>query len=110
MTQPFPLHWPPDWPRTPWDRRSYSRFRSLNLGRCRDDLLLELERLGAMRIVVSTDIPLRRDGIFYANAGRPDDPGVAVYFRWRGKPFAGTDNRPPQRTRRPRDRSRRRCR
>jgi hypothetical protein len=30
---------------------------------------------------------LRLDGIPYANARNPDDPGAAVFFQWRGRPF-----------------------
>lgn len=32
------------------------------------------------RVVISTDIPLRRDGLPYANRRQPENPGVAVYF------------------------------
>ncbi len=86
MTEPFPLAWPQHWPRThDYDRRD-SQFKTA-LGKSRDGLLLELERLGAEHVVVSTDIATRIDGLFYAASPEPNDPGVAVYFHWRGKPY-----------------------
>lgn len=84
---PFPLSWPETWARTPGYRRKRSRFSNSNFGRIRDELLAELKRLGAQRIVLSTGIPLRNDGLPYANRSEGDDPGAAVYFTWRGKPF-----------------------
>src|SRR5262249_9015595 len=36
--------------------------------------------LGARYVVISTNVPLRRDGLPYADAERVTDPGVAVYF------------------------------
>jgi hypothetical protein len=51
-------------------------------------LLSELKRLGAPdhSVIISSNVPLRRDGFPYANYRTPDDPGVAVYFRLGGKP------------------------
>ena len=36
--------------------------------------------LRATKVVISTNIPLRRDGLPYAGQAQPNDPGVAVYF------------------------------
>ena len=58
------------------------------LGAARDFVINELHRMGARHIVLSTDIPIRRDGLFYATSAQPNDPGVAAHFQWRGKPFA----------------------
>jgi len=48
----------------------------------------EIRRLGCRDadFVVSTNIPVRRDGLPYANQRTPDDPGVAVYFTLKKKP------------------------
>ena len=80
---PYPLHWPPGWPRTAYnDRRtlqdSYGSQRSWEglTGR----LLGELERLSAQNVILSTDQPIRRDGLPYAATRRIEDPGAAVYF------------------------------
>lgn len=48
---------------------------------------LELQRLGAADIILSTNLPLRQDGEPYSNM-KPDgnDKGVAVYFQLNGCP------------------------
>lgn len=86
MTEPFPLQWPPGWPRTPSHRRIGGQFRC-TLAEARDALLAEFDRMKARHVVVSTDVPLRRDGLFHGSSGEPNDPGAAVYFQWRGKPY-----------------------
>jgi hypothetical protein len=45
----------------------------------------ELRRLGATDIVVSTNVPVKADGLLYADNKRLDDPGIAVYFRFKKK-------------------------
>jgi hypothetical protein len=52
----------------------------------RDGLLAEIERLGGRNPILSTNIPLRRDGLPYAARRVPEDPGVAVYFDLDGEP------------------------
>lgn len=79
---PYPLQWPDGWQRTPARDRQPSRFGgrgTLGLGTARDNLLDELRRLGAANVVITTDLPTRRDGLPYAD-GRATDPGVAVWF------------------------------
>lgn len=44
--------------------------------------------MGGTRIVVSTNLPLFRDGYPMTSELEPRDPGVAVYFVLRGKPMA----------------------
>lgn len=77
----FPLQWPIGWERTPEGKRQYASFKQ-TLATARDGLLVELERMGAQRhqVVISTNIPLRRDGLPYSGKTNPPDPGVAVYF------------------------------
>ena len=41
--------------------------------------------LGGINPILSTNIPLRRDGLPYANHRQPDDKGVAVYFTYKGR-------------------------
>ncbi len=77
--RPHPLQWPMGQKRT--RSRKNSAFQALALGRTRDDLIEELRRFGATGIVITTDMPTRRDGVtFYASARPPKDPGVAAYF------------------------------
>jgi hypothetical protein len=45
----------------------------------------ELRLLGATEIVVSTNVPVKADGLLYADNRRLDDPGIAVYFKWKKK-------------------------
>jgi DnaJ-domain-containing protein 1 len=45
----------------------------------------ELRLLGAKNVILSTNIPLRNDGLPYARYKTPDDPGVAVYFQLKGQ-------------------------
>lgn len=77
MTEAYPLHWPPAWPRErkPKEARFKTKFAI-----ARDGLLDELRMLSAKHIVISTNVELRLDGLPYANRREPADSGVAVYF------------------------------
>jgi hypothetical protein len=48
-------------------------------------LQLELDRLGAKNVVLSTTLELRLDGLPRGGQSMPADPGVALYFTLRGK-------------------------
>ncbi len=87
MTQAYPLQWTPGWPRTPAWKRGPSRFgKNLGFGEIKK-LQNELRLMGAQNVVISSNVPLRQDGLPMASqAGkRYDDPGVAVYFTLKGK-------------------------
>lgn len=104
----FPLSWPEGWPRTPAHLRSdgrqfrggdiwqydpttgqkfYTGRKPVTFDRARKLLADELERLKASDVVLSTNLPLRLDGQPRADAARArlSDPGVAVYFTFKGK-------------------------
>lgn len=82
----YPLSWPGDWTRTPLVERKGWRAFKVSLHKARKDLLHELDLLGAERVILSTNVPLRKsDGMFYVNV-EPIDPGVAVYFERKKKP------------------------
>lgn len=51
----------------------------------RRELQAEVSRLGGERLVVSTNVPLRRDGNPYSDIREPSDVGVAVYFVRKGR-------------------------
>lgn len=87
MTEAYPLSWPEGWARTPDHKRSDRSQFSTTFVRARDDLLKELRLLGAKNVVVSSWLPLRRDGLPYADQSRRrlDDPGVAVYFTFKDR-------------------------
>lgn len=84
----FPLAWPVGWPRA--RRTERARFgvkgkgETLYVARMR--LQDELRRLGATGLVISSNIPVRKDGLPYSNVREPDDHGVAVYFQIKGEP------------------------
>lgn len=76
----FPLSWPTGWPRTKYAQQS--RF-DVSFTGARDGLVVELERMRAKNIVLSTNVELRSDGLPYANQRAPGDVGVAVYWTTR---------------------------
>lgn len=78
----YPLAWPVGWPRTKEPQKA--RFDG-TFARIRSELFAEIERMGGQHIVLSTNIPLRRDGLPYASVREPTDTGVAVYFLRRKK-------------------------
>lgn len=88
----YPLSWPTGQIRTPSAARKTARFgvesegrrRPLTLAAARGRLKEELRLIRATDIVVSTNIPIRKDGLPWARVSEPEDPGVAVYFRLKG--------------------------
>lgn len=75
----YPCTWPVGWARTPTHRRRPSNYRT-KFVKSRDDIVSQLKLLGAKEIIVSTNIPLRRDGLPLAATSEPEDPSVAVYW------------------------------
>lgn len=85
----YPLHYPIGWSRTKFRQRSqFDPKGTRTFAQARDELLRQLKLLGATKIILSTNIPLRQDGLPYAKFRQPDDPGVAVYFHLNQKPRA----------------------
>ena len=83
MIEAFPLCWPAGYPRV----RSPERARfGTSFAAARDGILREIRLLrGAVSPIISSNVPIRRDGIPYAGQAQPRDPGVAVYFTRKGK-------------------------
>lgn len=79
MTERYPLTWPPGWPRTQHPRRAIFKTTQEKAQR---DLVREIQLLGGRNWIISTNIPIRKDGMPYADADRRGirDNGVAVYF------------------------------
>lgn len=73
----YPLSWPIGKPRNKNPQRS--RF-DVSFASARDEIVREVKLLGGSLPVLSTNIPLKRDGFPYAGQKEPDDTGVAVYF------------------------------
>ena len=84
----YPLSWPAGRNRTEDFRREAAKF-DVGFARARDNLVDEIKRLtgttrwGDAKIVISTNLALRRDGLPLANQRQPDDVGVAVYFTYK---------------------------
>jgi hypothetical protein len=83
---PYPLYWPLLYLRSDSAARRDAQFR-VDFASARYDLLRELELLRARDVLISSNIPIRRDGLPAVPDREPDDPGIAVYFNRKGKPF-----------------------
>ena len=81
MTQAYPLHWPAGWPRA--RHRKTAPFK-VTPSQAKREMMNEIARLGTRDVIVSTDQPLNRDGspTLRRTWG---DPGVAVYFKRKGR-------------------------
>lgn len=80
----YPLCWPEGHTRTIGDKAWWAKAPTP--GAARDELFSELEKMGATDIILSTNAPATKGGTFYASYKEPKDPGVAVYFTWKGRP------------------------
>lgn len=84
-----PLQWPVGYKKTPANRRAFSRFK-VTPAVAQKLLRDELRKLGVHSVIISTNIPVKKDGSIYADMSDEmiDDPGVAIYFKWKGKDVA----------------------
>lgn len=82
----FPLTWPDRYPRRPASTRIVGQFK-VTFAQARDELMMELERLGAVDVIISSDVPVRRDGLPLASSREPADPAIAVYFDWKRRSY-----------------------
>jgi hypothetical protein len=84
-SQAFPLSWPTGVPRI---RRSVrSQFGAHSVAEGVKEIRRQLSLLGARLPVISSNIPLKADGNPYSDPGRMADPGAAVYFQLKDKPY-----------------------
>jgi hypothetical protein len=82
MAQAFPLRWPAGWPRA---RQRKSAPFKVTPSQATREMMEEIARLGARDVIVSTDQPLNRDGSPTLRRTW-SDPGVAAYFKRKGRP------------------------
>jgi len=84
-----PLSWPLGQPRTAEKRTPHGMKSGVSATTFR--LLRELKLMRATSVILSTNLPVRRDGMPYADdsdsALALPDPGVAAYFTRNEKPF-----------------------
>lgn len=92
--QAYPLQWPVGWRRN--TARVHAKFgrnaataggrrmmRDLTIAEGVQRVRAELDRMGIRDhdVVISTNVPLRLDGLPRGDASNPADPGAAVYWR-----------------------------
>jgi len=86
MIESFPLSWPLGYKVTKKNARKQSLFKQ-TADQVQKNLRQQLHLLEADKVVISTNIPLRKDGYFYSDMAHSEiaEPGAAVYFRYKGK-------------------------
>lgn len=82
-TEATPLFWPYAYPRSVPPRDNNRAFR-MKFSQDRNEILHRLERRGS-RVFITSNLPLRRDGLPYADPPKIDDPGIAVWWIEKGK-------------------------
>lgn len=84
----FPLSWPVGRPRSVNRSRALFRraSRALTIADACRRLSLELERIGVREVVISTNVRPRLTGL-PSGKPEPSDPGVAIYFRRKDRPY-----------------------
>jgi hypothetical protein len=99
-----PLSWPSWFPRTPAHKRVSARFgkrndrgyglKEVTLSQATSRLFEQVRaytksghrwRIDPDDVIISSDLQLRNDGLPRSGQRKPDDPGVAVYFKLDGK-------------------------
>jgi hypothetical protein len=100
----YPLCWPANWKRTTTRTRAqfgrvktgYDQTNSVRVNQGKGRLSMqdaiqriayELERFGVPEenVIISTNVPLNLSGVPRGDRGEPSDPGVAVYWKLKGK-------------------------
>jgi hypothetical protein len=81
--EPFPLAWPAGTPRS--TSRKRSPYQATSITNAVRDIRYRLAKMRATSIVISSNIPLRRDGQPNGSTTSLHDPGVAVYFVRNGR-------------------------
>jgi hypothetical protein len=81
----YPLQWPVGWERT--KRATGSRFGKPSMEKAATEVFKQLRMMGVgnYNVIISTNVKARNDGVPYSNLKQPDDRGVAVYFKRKGK-------------------------
>jgi DnaJ-domain-containing protein 1 len=93
----YPLSWPVNQERTNPGEREHARFKTqgiVNYGgnyspgrkhtisESARELEREIRRMGGSDMIISSNLKVKSNGLPYSGQRTPDDPGVAVYFKW----------------------------
>jgi hypothetical protein len=65
----------------------WNRSREVTIADAIARVQVEFGRFGVDRLVISSNMPTRLDGLPYSKTTTPADPGVAVYFTLCKKPY-----------------------
>ncbi|WP_313044881.1 hypothetical protein, partial [Brevundimonas sp.] len=88
--QRSPLSWPAHRPRTPAHRRQNGKFKqgggAITVAGAMDRVEAEIQRLGGINALLSSNLDLRIDGRPRSGGSRPADPGVCLYFTLKAEP------------------------
>ena len=96
MTDAYPLAWPDGWPRANdrlQDLPGGQRIKGTGWNQVVERLMRELRLLRATKIILSTNQPLRNDGMPYMAKRLIGDPGAAVYFQLKERNFVMAQDR-----------------
>src|SRR5688572_16404676 len=93
----FPMYWPANQERTQPNERERARFgtrarsgtfsmyspsRKHTISESARELEQEIRRMSGTDMVISSNLKVKANGLPYSAQRTPDDPGVAVYFKW----------------------------
>jgi hypothetical protein len=92
----YPLAWPAGRARTPWAKRIKGDFKMTEDGKEKrltieaafNRVEVQVDRLGGIYPLLSSNLELRLDGRPRADRAPPQDPGVCLYFQLKEKPYA----------------------
>lgn len=91
----YPLAWPVGRPRTKNRTRGKfsetvegSKTKPVTMTTACERVETEVDRLGGIYPILSTNLELRMDGRPRLDRGPPADPGVCLYFRVKDRPYA----------------------
>lgn len=81
----YPLQWPVGYPRAKNQQRSL--FSKHTITQCQNEIKEQVRMLKGKNVIISTNIPIRKDGKPYIDYERRviTDTGVAVYFIFNDK-------------------------
>lgn len=81
----YPLQWPANVQRTPSHKRSKPQFAEKSWGHTLAEIQRQVKLFDGRYATLSTNQPLRQDGMPYASYRKIEDPGVALYFELDGE-------------------------
>ena len=77
----YPLCWPPGWQRNKFPK--YGHFKDQTNHGASVEVINELDRMGASKIIISSNLVVNKDGSIRSGQRVPGDQAVAVYFLYK---------------------------